>query len=222
MKLKRILTVFVLSIGLLVVYGKLSFQPSTARSQDFSLPTCTPNAQGTVNYDVSVQTGQTGFYFGDAAGCINRPVIETWGVTQNPDEMGLPQFAQSKVVPVEPPPAGSTNLYRVTYKVKEVFTVTWTLDWLHTLPQGTTVDPREVLITVTKSSGSSLISHFAGNIRLLQISPTMTLATTHLEISAPEVNQTKLADIVSEIINRLRVGSPNYTTLKSPSNIDFE
>src|SRR6516165_7681460 len=129
--------------------------------------------------------------------------------------MGMVEHAQAIVKVIAPPPAGATHLYRVTYTVQSVFSITWTLDWLHQLLQGTLNDPREVLITITKYNGSSLISHFNGSIRLLKISPQVTLGAARLEVKAPRMGKDQVGDIAEEIITRLRTGTPYWDGITS-------
>jgi len=193
------------------------------RYQPLDLPKCEPDPQGNIDQQIYLNEGSTKSYaWAEVAGCVSRPFLDTWGVTHNPNEMGMVNHAQAIVKVISPPPAGATHLYRVTYTIQNVFNVTFTLDWLHQLLQGTLSDPREVLITVTKYSGSSLIGHFSGAIRLLKISPQVTLAAGRLEVKAPSINKEKVGAMASEIITRLRVGTPYWEGLTSSDVIDFD
>src|SRR5207253_2184375 len=137
-------------------------------------------------------------------------------------EMGVADIAKYTVVPVNPPPQGSAFLYRVSYTVKQIFTVNWTLDWLHTVIRGGLTDPSEILISISKFNGTSLISHFNGTIRLLKISPMVTLVSSRFEIKAPDTDENTAAKGAGEVISRLRVGTPYWQGFSSSHLIDLE
>lgn len=219
------MTIPVLLLGLFIFRGPhITLSLSSARAANaFTLPTCEPNAQGNIDQTVSVSTGSTSaFDWTENAGCVDRPILDTWGVTQNPEEMGVSDQAKSIVQAITPPPAGATNLYRVTYTVQHVIEVTWTLDWLHQIIQGTLADPQSILITITKFSGSTLIQHFNGSITLQKIAPEVTLASLRLEAKVPDVDNNKLGQLGTEVINRLRTGTPFWEGITPAHLVDFE
>jgi len=229
-----VLIIPVLLLGLFIFRGPhviLSLSTATAdiangakgQEQSLDLPKCEPDAQGNIDQTLTVNKGDTGsFYWAEVAGCVSRPFLDTWGVTHNPAEMGVSDLAKSIVKAIVPPPAGASHLYRVSYTVQDFITISWTLDWLHQILQGTLAAPKEVLITISKYDGSSLIQHFAGSIRLLQIAPQVTLAATRLEVKVPQANPDKVAQGGTEIIGRLRVGTPYWDGMSSSQLVDFE
>jgi hypothetical protein len=203
-------------------YSKISFSQSSASGETFVVPTCEPDAQGKIDQAINTTkaAGQA-FDWAESMACVTRPVLEVWAVTQNPDEMGVADVAKYKVTTL-PPPQGSTHLYRVDYSVQDIISISWTLDWLHTLVQGVLTDPVEVLIAISKFSGPSLISHFNGAIRLLKVSPTVTLASARFEVKTPETDEKTAAKGTEEVISRLRTGKPFWQGLSSSHLVDLE
>ena len=197
---------------------------SSAKGGSFDVVACEPDAQGNINQDILTNKGSTDdFDWAEATGCVSRPILETWAVTHNPDEMGFSDKAQAVVQAIVPPPAGSTHLYRVNYTVDKGFiTVSWTLDWLHQLIQGQIGDPQEVLITISKSGGSSMIEHVSGYLHLIKTSPTVTQVLTRIEVKAPSIDQDEAAKGLNEAIGRLRTGTPYWDGLAPKGNVDFD
>jgi hypothetical protein len=204
-------------------YSHLSFSQSSAGAQTLAIPTCEPDAQGKVDQTIATTkaAGQS-FDWAESTGCVTRPILETWAVTQNPDEMGVADLAKYTVAQISPPPQGSSHLYRVAYSIHNFITISWTLDWLHKIIQGTLTDPAEVDIAISKFSGTSLISHFNGTIRLLKISPSVTLVGTRFEIKTPQTDENTAAQGAEEVISRLRVGTPFWQGLSSSHLVDLE
>jgi len=218
-----LLIVPMLLLGLFVFRSPhLTFSISSARGSEALSAPCEPDQVGNIDQTISVSTGATSSYdWTENVGCVLRPILDTWGVTQNPEEMGFANQSKS-IVQAIAPPAGYTNLYRVTYTVQSLFTVVWTLDWLHQLVQGSIADPQNVLITVTKYSGSSLIEHFNGTLRLEKVSPLVTLVSLRLETKVPEVDKDQLGKMGVSVIQSLRTGTPFWDGASSPHLIDFE
>jgi hypothetical protein len=205
------------------VFRYVHFSQTTAKGDMFPLVSCEPDPQGNINQTIDTTKGSTSsFDWAESNGCITRPILETWAVTTNPDEMGVSGLAKYTVKEIDPPPAGAVHLFQVDYTVQSIFTVSWTMNWLHQLVQGTLSDPQEVAITVTKVSGSSLISHISGLLHLTKISPNVTMASVRFELKTPETNADTAAQASEQVITRLRSGNAFWQGVISTSVVDYQ
>ena len=201
-------------LALMAISVSMGIQGSAAQA-DQAGP-CVPDAQGNTSNSISVSTGsEENFDWGEATACVARPIRDAWGVLHNQDLIIWGGVNESSYETRTDLPAGFSHFYEVNYKVKQfIITVSWVMDWLHQLTQGTMQDPKEVKITYSKVSGTSYIEYWEGTVTLNAISPTLTQVTVHNAVKAERQNAEKAGETAHDLLAKIQTGEPNLEPLK--------
>jgi hypothetical protein len=109
----------------------------------------------------------------------------------------------TRVTATSVPFPGAWLRQKVEVKLKPVFflTLEWIEEWMFVITDGTVSDPKKVLVSFQKTSGTAHIRRFCGNFLLSKIGPEMTGVTIQEEIIA---DRRKPEDVEKGLLGTLR------------------
>lgn len=177
-------------------------------------PYCFADEQGNYPQDIHVESGEGDTYvWGQGGACIFRPLREVWAVTHNQPLMVWKNVDSSSYTLQSDPPTGVTHFYQVNYLVKKFIDVHWTMNWYHSIRQGTQQIPLQILINYTKISGTRFISYWEGSMILHEVTPDITAISMRNQVNASQTDASDAGKTVQQMIEKLRTGSPNWGAL---------
>ncbi len=136
-----------------------------------------------------------------AQGSIDLPMAAVLKKFQEPMTTRDPETTRVTAVTISDPNAILKQ--RISVSVKPVFflTIEWVEEWLFNLIEGTTLEPKRVLIRYQKTEGTSHIRRFCGSIHLRAIGVSRTGASLTEEIIA---DRRKPEDVANGLLGTLR------------------
>ncbi len=180
---------------------------------------CKPDSSGNYPKDnfVVADKGETAqFFFGQGGGCIARSLRETIAAAQNQESLA---FNGSDLIGFEnvPNPAQGNFLFQTRYSAgPAMFKQRWTIEWYHTITEGTLAAPSKAIIRYKKTFGSSYIELWQGTLELEALTPEMTSLVMRNEIKAPRIGVDDAIGTVKDTLGHLRTAAPNWQFLGGP------
>ncbi len=140
------------------------------------------------------------------SGTVEKPIADLLKALLDPKT--IRNDSNTHIQLVEKTSADFLKLQEEQIEVKPVFflTLNWTELWAYSLLTGTSTAPTSLLISYEKTSGTSHIQHYCGNILLKQLSPKNTGVFLYEEMKADHRNS-------SDILNNLK---GTLRTLRTP------
>lgn len=176
---------------------------------------CVPDANGPygdhIRYSDLVQgshghDGAANFDWGQAGGCVNRSFDETWLALQNHNQLIFKDVTSTTFTTMETP-EGFAHYYQAKYMVKNSFplpSVDFTVDWFHSLRNGTFEQPKQVVIRYKKVRGTKYIGYWEGSITLDYIRPGVTSVTVRNQINATRQNDQDAENTARDLVSFAR------------------
>ena len=176
---------------------------------------CSPDAAGKYSEAVTVEKGEEGdsYIWGQGGTCVMRPLREVWAVSQNQPLMVWSKVSSSDYKVRSDLPSGISFFYEVNYVVHNLLTVDWTMEWYHSIKQGTEKAPQQILINYKKVNGTTYIRYWEGSIWLDQIQPNVTAVTIRNQVNASQQGLDEVEITVREVLQKFREGDPNWGPL---------
>jgi hypothetical protein len=145
---------------------------------------------------------KTGYQWAKADGIVEKPISELLKRLQNPMTTRNPEITKLEVTEV--PVLDAILKQKIKIKVRPVFfmTLEWEEEWLFSTKKGTPGNPESIVISYQKTSGTSHIQHFCGNILLQKIDPHTTGVYLTEEILA---SRRSARDVYQGLLGTLRI-----------------
>lgn len=126
----------------------------------------------------------TDLRWAEASGLVPKPLEEVLTRLMDPMTTRDPEITRLETSVIKVP--GALLKQSIAVKVKPIFflTLEWMEEWLFAEKPGTGPLAREVVISYQKTSGTSHIRHFCGNMTLRQIGLKNTSVSLYEEINA--------------------------------------
>lgn len=203
-------------LSLLVLVAACGNARRTPYTGDPSLPLyqvnpteyCVQQADGTYKEKLVTDHGEAdAFSWGQGGGCILRPIETAWGVLHNQPVMKWESVTTS-TFKMGKPPLKTSHFYEVYYVVVDIQTVKWTMQWYHTLLEGTKQDPKKLIVNYKRVAGTEYIPYWQGTIMLQEIEPGVTAFAMRNEIKAERTTSQDAADTVSDVYHKVRRRQP--------------
>jgi len=157
---------------------------------------------------VTIDSGEEDKYvWSQGGGCIKRPILDVWGATHNFDLMLWDGVDSYKLLVGEPPEKVS-HFYEAYYVVNDFITVTWTMQWYHSVGFGTKADPEFLIINYKRVAGTQYIPYWEGSILLEKIEPGVTAIAVRNQIDAAQTGVEDSISAIEDIVYKLRTGVP--------------
>ena len=173
---------------------------------------CQADEAGKYSEGVSIRSGERsgGGYWAEGGGCIFRPIREVWAVSHNQPLMVWKGVDESELTVREDRPRNVTHFYEILYKVHHIFTVKWTMHWLHSVAEGTFNKPKKVIVNFQKISGTGFIPYWKGGYVFREVKPGITEFAMSFNIDAKRQTRAKTETSIREGYDLFRTGKPNW------------
>ncbi len=157
-------------------------------------------------------SGEASSYnYAESAGCIKRPIRETWAALNNQSNMVWDEVDEWSAKSVTPPD-GVAISYDVHYFHDAGFDVNWDMEWHHSF-KGTPENPEKVIINYQKVYGTDFIRYWKGSIVLEFVSDDVTsfFVRDEMDATSQDVDKNELS--VGGIEDTAQHGSPDWSAL---------
>jgi len=176
---------------------------------------CSPNENGQFSDGLQISKGsQDDFVWAEGGACVFRPIREVWAVSHNQPVMVWEGVDSSNATERADRPDGVSHFYEVYYFVDRIIDVNWTMNWYHSVRQGSFDAPSQVLINYKKIKGTRFIPYWEGSIILHQVTPDITSISMRNQIRASQTDEDDAASAISDVIQKLRTAPPNFGPLQ--------
>lgn len=176
---------------------------------------CSPNENGQFSDAVQISKGlQDDFVWAEGGACIFRPIREVWAVSHNQPIMVWDGVDSWNATEKPDRPEGVSHFYEIYYFVDRIIDVNWTMNWYHSVRQGTFEGPSQVLINYKKIKGTRFIPYWEGAIILHQVTPEITSISMRNQIRASQTDEDDASNTILDVVQKLRSSSPNWDSLQ--------
>lgn len=176
---------------------------------------CSSDENGRFSDHVQVSKGtESGFVWAEGGACIFRPLREVWGVSHNQSLMVWDGVDSSNFTERFDRPEGVFHFYEINYFVDEIIDVEWTMNWYHSVRQGSFDQPLQILINYKKVKGTRFIPYWEGSIILHQVTPDITSISMRNQIRASRTDEDDAENTIRDVVQKLRTGPPNWEPLQ--------
>ncbi|MEO5970320.1 MAG: hypothetical protein ABIQ95_10375 [Bdellovibrionia bacterium] len=192
---KNKLSTFLLQCGFCIFATCLSFRYALAATStplcfDFNVPVKAPlktyNFGKSTNKDTT-ESGKLpdskGGIWGSALGKVELPIQSIYQLLLDHYTIKNPEKVKLKVYPQERNGYQDFHVLMVTASAV-VFKVNWEEEWAYKIIDGTSANPKKVVISYQKTTGTDYIPHLCGSIVLNSLGPKLTEVYLYEEVNA--------------------------------------
>lgn len=182
---------------------------------------CAQDPSGNYNPDqILLKKGHVGgeadYDFAQGGGCVFRSIRETWAALHNLEQMMWGGVTKQAITARPERPEGVSHFYDIKYFVDNSWPkpdVDWTMEWYHSVSDGTFEEPRQIVINYKKVSGTRYIGYWEGSVVLDFVNATVTSIKMRDQINATQTGPDDSEGAVRDVIHKSRAGAPDWARL---------
>jgi hypothetical protein len=170
---------------------------------------CVPDVNGIYSQDITLDSGpdQAPAQWWAAGGtCILRPIRDVWSVLHNYELLKWDGVDDIEVTGLPPPQNDVIDYDSVKYIVHNFITVSWTMEWVHALSEGSLQDPKQVVVRYQRVSGTHYVPFWEGYIVLHKLTDTVTGVEMLDRLKASRTGENDCRGNVTDLIAKMRTG----------------
>jgi len=128
-------------------------------------------------------THSGGGIWGSALGKVELPIQRVYQLLLDHYTIKDPEKVKLRVLPEERP--GYQDFHVVMLSFSKLFMkVNWEEQWAYAIAEGTSIDPKKIVVSYQKTTGTHFIPHLCGSIVLNSLGPKATQVYLYEEVNA--------------------------------------